>query len=183
MPSGVRFVARVVRGAEVRGAALVPVLEALGPFRARGAQILAEHGIARIDVGRWYPLRAYVDSLFAIRDQLGPNTLLQIGKQIPQHVQVPIAAPNLEAALEAMLQSFDLNHRGLEPGLVSYQLISHRAARIVTATPYPCEFERGVIDGLIRLLLDVTARVEHAEEPCRERGVDTCVHTVTLPLV
>lgn len=170
-------------GVTVSGGNILSMLAAMGPFRIRGEAILAEMGIREVDAEGWYPLSAYVRALQAIGERTGPNTLLQIGKQIPNHVTLPPGIDSFEKVLAAFGAAFDLNHRGWpreEP--ISYRARSARSGTITSATPYPCDFDRGVIEGFFRKLLNTRVTVEHGPGGCKKDGSPCCTHHVTLPL-
>jgi hypothetical protein len=170
-------------GAQVSGGNILSMLAAMGPFRARGERVLAENGIGEVDVERWYPLAAYVRALEAIRERMGPNTLLQIGKQIPNHVVMPPGIDTFEKVLASFGQAFDLNHRGWAPGAITYRAHGDRSGTIVSGTPYPCDFDRGVIQGFFRKLLGTPVNVVHDEGlGCKKHGDPTCTHQVSLPV-
>ncbi|HEU0051817.1 MAG TPA: hypothetical protein VFQ39_01525 [Longimicrobium sp.] len=169
-------------GAEVRGGNVLSMLAALGPFRRRGEQVLAEHGIGAVEADGWYPLAPYIEALDAIQRRLGPNTLFQTGREIPNHVVLPPGIDTFEKVLASFGQAFDLNHRGWPAGAITYRVESPRSATIVSGTPYPCDFDRGVIRGFFEKLLDARAAVRHDETAdCKLRD-RTCTFHVTLPL-
>lgn len=174
---------RFARDATVSGGNILSMLAAMGPFRKRGEQILQEHGIDAVSPEGWYPLEAYVRSLQAIGDKMGPNTLFQIGRQIPNHVPLPPGLDTFEKVLASFGIAFDMNHRGAQPGAITFDLKNPRQATIVTGTPYPCDFDRGVIAGFFQHLLRVRPAVEAvSSEPCKARGGETCTYAVTLPI-
>ena len=173
---------RFTPDATVSGGNILSMLAAMGPFRKRGEQILQENGIPEVTAEGWYPLSAYVLSLRAIGEKMGPNTLFQIGRQIPNHVPLPPGVDTFEKVLASFGMAFDMNHRGAAPGAITYDLKNDRVATITTGTPYPCDFDRGVIGGFFQHLLRVRPQVEPvAGEPCKARGGETCTYTVTLP--
>lgn len=175
---------RFTPDATVSGGNILSMLAAMGPFRKRGEQILQENGIPDVTAEGWYPLSAYVLSLRAIGEKMGPNTLFQIGRQIPNHVPLPPGLDTFEKVLASFGMAFDMNHRGATPGAITFELKSPRAATIKTGTPYPCDFDRGVIAGFFQHLLRLRPQVEPvAGEPCKARGGETCTYTVTLPAV
>ncbi len=174
---------RVPENATVSGGNILSMLAAMGPFRKRGEAILEEHGIADVDVAAWYPLRPYVASLRTIGVKMGPNTLLQIGKQIPNHIPLPPGLDTFEKVAGSFGPAFDMNHRGMPPEAITYQMTSDRSALITTGTPYPCEFDRGVIQGFFQTLLGTRVTVTHDEAlGCKNDGSQTCTHLVMAPL-
>lgn len=168
----------------VSGGNILSMLAAMGPFRKRGEQILAEHGISDVSAEGWYPLNAYVSSLRTIGERMGPNTLFQVGRQIPHHVPLPPGVDTFEKVLASFGIAFDMNHRGAQPGTITYAMKNPTTATITTGTPYPCDFDRGVIAGFFQHLLRVRPHVEAlASEPCKSRGGETCTYQVVLPSV
>lgn len=175
---------RFAPDATVSGGNILSMLAAMGPFRRRGEQILEENGIRDVEVEGWYPLAAYVAALQAIGQKMGPNTLFQIGRQIPNHVPLPPGIDTFEKVLGSFGMAFDMNHRGAQPGAITYDMASQRTGTITTGTPYPCDFDRGVIVGFFQKLLSTRVTVEPMEgAPCKARGGETCSYGVTLPLV
>lgn len=183
-PGTVTLSRRFAPEATVSGGNILSMLAAMGPFRRRGEQILEENGIRDVEVEGWYPLAAYVAALQAIGQKMGPNTLFQIGRQIPNHVPLPPGIDTFEKVLGSFGMAFDMNHRGAQPGAITYSLATPRTAAITTGTPYPCDFDRGVIVGFFQKLLSTRVAVEPVEgTPCKARGGETCTYGVTLPLV
>ena len=175
---------RFASDSTVSGGNILSMLAAMGPFRKRGEQILQENGIPEVNAEGWYPLASYVQSLRAIGERMGPNTLFQVGRQIPHHVPLPPGLDTFEKVLASFGLAFDMNHRGAQPGTITYEMKNPSTATITTGTPYPCDFDRGVIAGFFQHLLRVRPHVEAvASEPCKSRGGETCTYTVTLPVM
>lgn len=182
-PDSIALSPRFAPDATVSGGNILSMLAAMGPFRRRGEQILEENGIPDVEAEGWYPLTAYVAALRAIGQKMGPNTLFQVGRQIPNHVALPPGIDTFEKVLASFGMAFDMNHHGAQPGAITYELISPRTASITTGTPYPCDFDRGVIVGFFQKLLDTRVTVEAIENaPCKARGGETCTYGVTVPV-
>jgi predicted hydrocarbon binding protein len=169
--------------ATVSGGNILSMLAAMGPFRRRGEAVLQERGIGEVSPEGWYPLPVYVTALREIGERMGPNTLYQIGRQIVNHVALPPEIDSFEKVLASFGQAFDLNHRGVAPGAISYRMTSDRSASITTATPYPCGFDRGVIHGFFQKLLGLRVTVEHADGACKNQGAPCCTHLVVVPVI
>ena len=167
--------------ATVSGGNILSMLAAMGPFRKRGEQILMEHGLSDVVVEGWYPLQAYVAALRTISQKMGPNTLLQIGKQIPNHVPLPPGLDTTEKVLASFGMAFDMNHRGMPTGLITYRMESDTEADITSGTPYPCDFDRGVIQGFFQHLLSRRVLVTHdSGAGCKNEGAATCTNHVRV---
>ncbi len=168
--------------ATVSGGNILSMLAAMGAFRRRGEQMLAECGIESVTGDGWYSLAAYVRALEAIERTVGPNTLFMVGKQIPKHIPLPPGLDTFERVLVSFGPAFDMNHRGAGSGIVP-TLTGERTGRIVSGTPYPCDFDRGVIQGFFNTLLSTRVELEHdPDAPCKKRGGPTCTHIVKSAL-
>ncbi|MDQ3522857.1 MAG: hypothetical protein M3434_11050 [Gemmatimonadota bacterium] len=56
-----------------------------------------------------------------------------------------------------------------------------RSADIVTSTPYPCDFDRGVIQGFFQRFMDGRVTVMHdAHRACKALGGTSCTYLVRL---
>lgn len=176
--------ARFSPDSTVSGGNILSMLAAMGPFRRRGEQILADHGIQGVEPEGWYPLAAYVGALDTIGEKMGPNTLYQIGRQIPNHVVLPPGIDDFPKVLASFGMAFDMNHRGGPPAgtTITFQQQSDTRGDIVTGTPYPCDFDRGVITGFFQKLLASAVTVQRREDaPCKAHGGETCTYHVIIP--
>lgn len=174
---------RIPANATVSGGNILSMLAAMGPFRRRGEQILVDHGISDVAPDQWYPLHAYIASLVTIREKMGPNTLFQIGRQIPNHVPLPPGIDTFEKVMGSFGIAFDMNHRGWKPNAITFKIDDPNQGTITTGTPYPCDFDRGVIQGFFAKLLATRPTVEAVEGmPCKSRGGETCTYSVRLPV-
>ena len=164
--------------AQVSGGNILSMLAAMGAFRKTGEQILAERAITNVTANGWYPLAAYADGLNEIERRIGPNTLFRIGKEIPNHIQLPPGLDAFEKVAGSFGPAFSMNHRGAGAGGIAYEITGPEQATIVSATPYPCDFDRGVIQGFFQKLLKITLKHEHDPGSCKKRGDERCVHHV-----
>jgi hypothetical protein len=68
-------------------------------------------------------------------------------------------------------------------GHYSFEKTGPRAANMVCKNPYPCDFDRGIIESAARkfkpadsIILSVT---HDDSKPCRKKGHDSCTYIVT----
>lgn len=165
----------------VLGGNILSMLAAMGAFRRTGEQILATRGIQDISPDGWYSLRAYCEALTTIEQKMGPNTLFRIGTEIPNHIPLPPGLDTFEAVLGSFAPAFSMNHRGAGAGGITHSQTGAHAGRIVSGTPYPCDFDRGVIQGFFRKLLGPGYMFEHEPGSCKKQGGATCAHRVQRP--
>jgi predicted hydrocarbon binding protein len=166
--------------AEVRGGSVLALLAGLGPFRARAEQILSESGIHSWDVEQWVPLDAYLRALRTVGESFGQKMLEQIGMQVPHHLVLPLRVEGFAAMMAAIPDVYAMNHRGLGGDAIRYELTGDASATLVSCTSYPCEFERGMIQGCFDLLLGTCAEVgEATPAECRDSGALACTYRVS----
>lgn len=167
-------------GTTVSGGNILSMLAAMGPFRRTGERILADFGIRNVTAEGWYPLSAYVQSLNTIEAKMGPNTLYQIGKEIPNHIMMPPGLDKFEIVIGAFEPAFAMNHRGWAGIPISHHITGPRSGIIISATPYPCDFDRGVIQGFFTKLLGARLDVRHdPTKECKKTGGKSCTHIVS----
>ena len=163
------------------GGNILSLLGAMQAYRSMGERALAQHGIANVEARRWYPLDAFVAALGAMRQLVGAEALYRIGREIPNHIELPPGLDSFDAVAGSFGPAFALNHRGAGAGGITHTITGPGSARIVTGTPYPCEFDRGVIDGFFHARLGVRCVIEPDDgAECKGRGGQSCTYVVRV---
>ena len=170
---------RLSPDALVSGDDVLSMLAATGAFRKTAEQLLADHGIVDARSGEWYSLPAYAETMRDLEHRIGPNTLFRIGKEIANHIVLPPGMDSFEKVAASFAPAFSLNHRNAGSGGIEYEITGPDAVTIVSGTPYPCDFDRGVIMGFFQKLLDVTPRYQHDAQLCKKKGAAVCVHYIS----
>ncbi|WP_135549066.1 hypothetical protein [Paenibacillus cymbidii] len=168
--------------AEVNGSTVYSVLDGMGPFRTRGMIILRGCGITDLRPDGWYPQQAWLDAFHLIQDMIGPKTVYQIGKKIPENIQLPPGFDTIESALPLLDASYQMNHRGGEIGHIEYKQTGERSGTITCPNPMPCDFERGAFEAFTNKFRsrDCQPKVEHdPAAPCKKHGGETCTYHIT----
>lgn len=156
------------RGAEVQGQALdavVTAVSALAPAtRMRVQSILAEEDVLHVSPGEWYPLGEYTDTLQSVERAVGSSVLRRIGQQLPVVTFDATETTDPGGALRGLDAAYAVTHRGSAAGGYEFQETGTNAGEIVSTTPYPDAFDRGVLDATFagRTATDVYARVTPA---------------------
>ncbi len=169
-----------VTGATVSGGNILSMLAAMGPFRRSGEQILATRGITNVQADAWYVLSDYVAALKQIEAKIGPNTLFRVGQEIPNHIKLPPGIDTFDKVIGSFGPAFSMNHRGAGAGGITFELTGPETGTITSGTPYPCDFDRGVIQGFFRKLVKGTLNYSHDATSCKKKGANTCVHNVSM---
>ena len=163
----------------VRGGDVLSMLAATGAFRKTAEQVLTEHGIVDIHADGWYPLGAYADVMRELEHRVGPNALFRIGKEIPNQIEMPAGLDTFERVAASFGPAFSMNHRNAGNGRIDYEISGPDSATIVSGTPYPCDFDRGVIMGFFQKLLHITPHYQHDNLLCKKKGAAVCIHYVS----
>ncbi|MFL5562602.1 MAG: hypothetical protein ACJ79K_14115 [Gemmatimonadaceae bacterium] len=171
---------KVAPEALVRGGDVLAMLAATGAFRKTAEQLLAGHGITAVAPDEWYSLPDYASVMHDLEHRIGPQAVFRIGKEIPNHIQLPPGLDSFEKIASAFGPAFAMNHRNAANGGIDYEVTGPGAATIVSGTPYPCDFDRGVILGFFQLLLRVTPHHQHDNLLCKKKGSAACVHYLSL---
>lgn len=164
----------------VSGGNILAMLAAMGAFRKLAEQLLAAHGIEKVSPEGWYLLADCAAVLHELELRIGPNAVFRVGKEIPNHVQLPPGLDSFEKVAGCFAAAFALNHRNADSGGIDHEITGPGSATIVSGTPYPCDFDRGVIFGFFQTLLHVTPDYHHDNLLCKKRGAAVCVHYVSL---
>ena len=167
--------------AEVAGAALLAMLDALKWNQTAALEILNKYNIVNLQADGWYPHQAALDTHREIAETIGVHNLYQIGTKIPENAIYPPDIDSLEKALATLDIAYHMNHRGGEVG--HYELIkmeSHQAI-MLCHNPNPCDFDRGIIIATARRFATTGASVslKHDEsQGCRKLGGESCTYIV-----
>lgn len=148
---------------EVSGRVVLALVHVMGAFRSLSLDILKEHGIENPEDGDWYPLRGFLDSFDTMMQRIGPNTLSAVGRQIVAQAPFPPEIKQPEEALLGLQHAYQAEHRGGDVGRYHFVAKGPRNGLMISTTPYPENFDRGLIralvekfepDGLIDVHLD-----------------------------
>ena len=168
-------------GAEVLGDIALAMVNAMGAFKAIALEILAERGMAEPKPHHWYPLADLLSGLEQVATRVGPNTVYQIGRQIPDQGYYPPGLDTIAEVLQELDPAYQACHRGGDIGSYQFTFTGMSAGKMVCSTPYPCDFDRGVLESLSRRFErdDVFVHLEHDElTPCRKLGGESCTYRI-----
>jgi hypothetical protein len=186
-------------GIEVNGETVLSVVNGMGMFRDLGIDHLKRVGIADPTAGAWYSQQAWLDAFKDISDKVGFATLFQIGRSIPDNAQFPPHINSFETGMPGIDVAYHMNHRrdgkvmfdpstgAMLEGIGHYKFTpasgAEKRAFVVCENPYPCDFDRGIVDAMARRFKpEPTAKpvVRHDDtKPCRKKGASSCTYIIT----
>ena len=167
---------------EVSGAFIASFLESLGPYQRRAEVIVLEYCESRDDriiSGCFYPLGGFLDALRRFEEQFGSEFITGFGALMAEKMVLPFFIRGPEEALAGLDIIFRLHHKNGQPDLGGYRWYAQPGGgRMICDNPYPCDFDRGMLAGLLNRF-GSPARLRH-DQPhvCRSRGGDACIYVV-----
>jgi len=169
-------------GVSVNGQTVLSVVKGMGAFSQTASEILARHGIQAPEPTGWYPQQAWLDAFQEIAKSIGPRTLNQIGQSIPNNAKFPPGIDSVEKALASLDAAYHMNHRGGEIGRYKFAKTAEKQGVMECRNPYPCDFDRGIIEAVVRRFLPAGSvpKVAHdPSKPCRSKQGDSCTFLIS----
>ena len=181
-------------GIEVSGYAVMSVVEGMGVFRETALRILEDHGIRNPVTDEWYKQQSWLNAFEQIAENIGDATLYSIGMKIPENASWPDNIDSIEAALYSIDIAYHMNHRkngkvmynsvtgqmteGI--GHYEYEKVSEMEAHVICANPYPCEFDRGIINATVKRFagINTCTMLNEDNRTCRKKGDNVCKYTI-----
>ncbi len=167
---------------QVNGETVLAVVDGMGVAKEKALAILADNNIHSPNWDMWYLQQNWLNAFKDISETLGPDTLHAIGLKIPENAKFPKEIDTIEKALRAIDVAYHMNHRNGEIGTYGFQSTGPRSAKMVCRNPYPCAFDRGIIEAMARRFQPANSpavSVRHDDSaPCRQEGADSCAYLV-----
>jgi len=180
---------------EVNGQTILSVIEGM-KSKWIALDILKRSGIDDPKPGEWYSQQKWLNAFKEIAEKVGDLTLNMIGKKIPEKADWPPAVDNIHKALGSIDIAYHMNHRkkgvplfnpqtgsmGEGIGHYKYESLGERKAKVTCDNPYPCSFDKGLIEAAANKFkpANTLVRVDHDESvSCRKKGKSICAYTVS----
>lgn len=168
-------------GVEVNGETVLSVVNGMELFRNNAYVILRKNGIDDPQTGKWYKQQDWLNAFKEISAKVGESTLNNIGKKIPESAKWPPQVDDVEKALASIDVAYHMNHRNGEIGHYHFVKTGDRSAKLTCDNPYPCAFDKGLIQAVAKKFApkDAMVRIEHNTGACRNKGGQSCMYSVT----
>jgi hypothetical protein len=166
---------------EVNGETVLSVVSGMELFRNNAIAILKRNHIANPEPGKWYKQQDWLDAFKDISEKVGESTLNNVGKKIPENAQWPPEIDNIDMGLSSIDVAYHMNHRNGDIGSYQYLKTGDRSAVMMCDNPYPCAFDKGIIQAVAKRFApsDAVVHVDHKSKDCRNRGGQSCAYEVT----
>jgi len=183
--------------AEVNGQTIMSLIKGMTGYEATALKILEKNGISSITENDWYPQQAWLNAFKEIAEKIGAQTLMSIGTKIIESAQWPPQVKSVEDALGSVDIAYHMNHRIngkvlFDPksgvmlegiGHYYFEKVSANEFRLTCDNPYPCDFDKGIIKGVVNRFKSPLSKVEFMENSkvvCRKTGGNRCVHIIKV---
>lgn len=160
------------------------LLSSIGAMGEQALPYLQQFKLENVQPEQWYLQQVWLDFMRTIgqKEYNGVFDLVGIGMQIPDRAIFPPAIDSIPSALASVDVAYHLNHRNGEIGHYHAHTIGENQIDMVCENPYPCDFDYGLIYGLVRRFRPSNVRftVQHDDHaPCRQKGDQSCTYHVT----
>jgi hypothetical protein len=149
----------LVRAANVRA-----TLDAFQLRPSLGQKLIAKHQLQLEDLrpDKFILVQRWLDTLKEILETVGPNVLQRVGAAISENADFPPQFDTIDKLFDSMDLIYNMNHQG-DVGHYRTQRRSNGVWEIRCETPYPRQFEHGVVEGVVRNPLYAKGRPAHVE--------------------
>jgi len=134
-------------------------------FQSRMREMLDDEGIERPDPSpdEWYSLEKFLHVLAAVEQNAGENALRKVGESTPRFVDWPGGVEDAHGALAHLGDLYADEHRNAAGGY-EYERLDDGQALVASTTPYPTQWEDGLLKGTVHHFSDDHARVVVEED-------------------
>jgi hypothetical protein len=179
-------------GILVLGQSVLAFIHAMGRYALLAENALARQGIKSVQPDGWYPQQAFLNAFREVAFEIGENTLFAMGKKVPDLAGIPPAITSIEEALAGIDAAYHASHRDAEGPLLdpatgalregighyAFRRTGPRSGVMVCHTPYPSDFDRGIVAGVARKFRADATVVLDKSKPTRKRGADSCSYLI-----
>lgn len=186
----------IIPGVEVSGRQILAFLTETDSFENVSLEILSRHGLSNVKPKSWYSQQKWLDAMKEFSAKIGNPVLFKIGLRIGIDLDIPSNVRNLEKALTFIDINHHKNHRfkgkimynpktkkfkeGV--GYYKYKKIGKNEIRMTCNSPYPCEFDRGLITSVVLRNVPKNSKayaIHDDSKPCRKEGSSSCEYIIS----
>jgi hypothetical protein len=137
--------------ATVRAANVRATLDAFKLVPTMGNRLVERHKLPLHDLkpDNFVPVQRWLDALAEIQSVIGHEVVRSVGAAIIENADFPPHFDSVESVLLALDEIYHLNHRG-DVGRYVARKLADDCVEVHCETPYPRQFERGLIEGIAR---------------------------------
>lgn len=170
-------------GAEVIGRSplsYIDASESVGQMMGKQTRYkLAAYGLEDVRPDEWYSLKAPLAMLYDMREEYSEVTMWNMARNVPEHVEFPPEIDDVATALYAIDEAYHTSHRGGDIGFYEFDLTDESEGTMVCENPYPCDFDRGLIEGVARKFANKPVQIDEIGDQCRSAGGRYCEYRIS----
>lgn len=147
--------------------------DSIGPLAARV-------GLINVQPDEWYPQQPFLDAL-KLACGIDAPSLFQYGLRAGDRIRFDEEPHSVVAALSLLESRHQWHHRNDDRSHWRVTVDSYHLITCVSSTPYPSDFERGLMTALVMRFRSIagTCRIWHdRNEPSRKDGADSCTYRI-----
>jgi len=162
---------------------IIGTLNGLHDLKNEALKILEKCGIKDPKKEEWHSFKLWLKFIEELDKEIGPTRLYILGTTILENDEM-LSNYDLEKGLYFIDEFYQKNHK--DGNIGTFKLINfnneNREAEMMSNTPYPCDFERGIIMYVVDKFNPKNNKnlwVVHKDlKTCRKRGIDYCMYLI-----
>jgi hypothetical protein len=188
-------------GIEVRGDCIGAFVDGFRQYPTVATKYLSKHNLLKRENGKapaldrtaWYSLDDWLLAFKGITEEVGNNSVFNVGKWIPKNAVFPPHVKDVHSAIQSINVAYHMNHRKggvvmFDPdngnmlkgiGQYTYEQRAEREIALVCENPYPCELDRGIVTAMAARFETFAKTIHDENGKCRKKGDEVCTYVVT----
>jgi len=131
-------------------------------------------GLMEIEAGRWYPQAALLKFFQQVLKNDGEDVLFNTGLRMIGSTIFPPNVATFQEAVSSLDLGYTIAHRYQVGSMFGLRASGEMQLDIIAANPYPCPYDWGVLQGLMKKWAPA-ARLSHDfSQGCRLDGETAC---------
>jgi len=131
-------------------------------------------GLQNVEAGRWYPQQSLLRYLNSILKADGEDVLFETGVKLIASTLFPSNVATFQDAISSMDLGYAIAHRNHVGAMFGLRASGDMQLDIIAANPYPCPFDWGILQGIMKRFAPA-ARLSHDfSQGCRLDGETAC---------
>lgn len=138
------------------------------------APLLQKLNLQNVEAGRWYPQTYLLRYLDLVLRERGEDHLFETGMKLIASTLFPSNVTTFQEAISSMDLGYAIAHRNQVGAMFGLRASGDMQLDIIAANPYPCPFDWGILQGMMKRFAPA-ARLSHDfSQGCRLDGLTAC---------
>lgn len=164
---------RIAIEPQVLGQYMLRIFQA-DPDPDRLVSLRQKLGLSTVEAGRWYPQTLLLRYLQIILKTDGEDILFETGMKLIASTLFPSNVTTFHEAISSMDLGYAIAHRNQVGSMFGLRASGTMQLDIIAANPYPCPFDWGILQGIMKRF-SPAARLSHDfSQGCRLDSETAC---------